>query len=149
VGRFNIVTCNGCFGQELHPGHYFFLGFARGLGDELVVGINSDRYIREHKGYEPIPEGERVEMLMRLGFIREVVVFRESDPIEFIRKVRPDIHCTGEEYRHGTCKEEAICRALWIKLVFVPRIGSWSTRGILRGKAAHARNNQGELAAKI
>jgi D-beta-D-heptose 7-phosphate kinase / D-beta-D-heptose 1-phosphate adenosyltransferase len=133
-----VVTCNGCF-NGLHPGHLFFLGFARGQGTELVVGINSDRYIRAKKGYTPFSEQERREDLMMLGFIREVVVFDESDPCEFIRRVSPEVHCTGEEYK-GACPESSICSALGTKLVFIPRIGKWSTRALLRGEIGYDGN---------
>ena len=46
-----LVTCNGAF-DGLHPGHLFYLGFCRGQGDELVVGINGDDYIRNKKQRE-------------------------------------------------------------------------------------------------
>lgn len=141
-----IVSCNGCFNAPFHPGHFFFLGFARGQGDELVVGINSTNYIRQKKGYEPASEDERVKALMDLGFIREVVVFREPDPRKFIRQVAPDVHCTGAEYSNGTCIEEDVCREMGIKLVYIPRIGHWSTRAILRGE--RERDIEGKSSAK-
>jgi len=120
-----LVTCNGCF-NLLHPGHMFYLGFCRGQGDELVVGINSDSYIRRHKEREPIPEKERIDALMALGFIKQVHVFWEDDPSLFIKMIRPDIHCTGEEYE-GRCPEQVICEEIGAKLVFVPRVGHWSS----------------------
>jgi cytidyltransferase-like protein len=139
-----IVTTNGCFNTPFHPGHYFFLGFARGQGDELIVGINSTFYIRQKKGYEPASEAERAKALMDLGFIREVVVFHEPDPREFIRKINPSVHCTGAEYRNGTCVEECLCHELNIKLVYIPRIGHWSTRAILKGDVTYEGDLQGK-----
>ena len=44
-----IVFTNGCF-DILHPGHIRFLQEARRLGDTLVVGVNSDRSVRDLKG---------------------------------------------------------------------------------------------------
>ena len=119
------VTCNGCF-DRLHPGHLFYLGFCRAQGDELVVGINSDRYIREKKGCEPIPVSERKDALMSFGFIKAVAEFDEDDPTEFIRNWMPDVHCTGMEYA-WTCAERKVCDEIGVKLVFVPRIGKWSS----------------------
>ena len=136
-----VVTCNGCF-NGIHPGHLFFLGFARGQGDELVVGINSDEYIRCKKGYVPIPEAERIQALMDLNFIREVLVFNEPDPREFIRRVSPDVHCTGAEYSNGTCVEEKLCRELGVELKYIPRIGLWSTRALLKGEVTYEGNVQ-------
>jgi bifunctional ADP-heptose synthase (sugar kinase/adenylyltransferase) len=96
-----------------------------------VVGINSDNYIRDKKGREPVSENERARMLLSLGFIKDVVIFNESEPSDFIRKTMPIVHCTGEEYAL-TCPEARVCRELGIRLVFVPRIGKWTTSKLLK-----------------
>jgi D-beta-D-heptose 7-phosphate kinase/D-beta-D-heptose 1-phosphate adenosyltransferase len=129
-----IVTCNGCF-NGLHHGHLFFLGFARGQGDELIVGINGDDYIRRKKKYEPIPQDKRVKMLMELVFVSRVIIFDENDPCEFIRTIRPDIHCIGEEYGMN-CVEWPLCQELGVRVSLIPRVGKWSTRAILNGEIA-------------
>ena len=122
-----IVTCNGCF-DGITPGHLFFFGYALAHGDAIVVGINSDDYIRRNKRPNPFfPEEKRIRALMQLPFIHDVVVFDEDGPMDFIRKVRPAVHCTGEEYKDGRCKEEPLCRELGIELVYVPRVGDWSS----------------------
>ena len=127
---FKLVTCNGCF-DGVHPGHMFFLGFCRALGKQLVVGINSDEYILRHKRKNFIPEADRKMRLMDLGFIYAVHIFREETPVEFIRRWRPDVHCIGEEYRDKAV-EIGPCKEMGIKIVYVPRIGSWSSSA-LRG----------------
>ena len=123
-----LVTCNGCF-DGLHHGHMFFLGFCRGQGSRLIVGINSDRYIVVNKRPNPTPEEQRLRDLLNLGFIEKVEIFQESDPREFIVRNRPDIHCIGEEYKDMAI-ELPTCRELGIKVVFVPRIGTWSTTAL-------------------
>jgi len=120
------VTCNGCF-DGLHAGHMFFLGFAVAQGDELVIGINSDEYIRNSKKREPnFTEEERKKSLLDLGFIKKVVIFNESTPIQFIMDEKPDVHVNGSEYGER-CIEASILKAINAKLVLVPRIGKWST----------------------
>lgn len=123
-----IVTCNGCF-DGLHPGHLFFLGYCKALGDKLVVGINSDEYIKENKRVKPhFNEKQRKLMLKKTGVVDRVIVFNENSPIEFMKKVGPDIHCTGEEYLDGVCPEEPYCKEHDIRLVYVPRTKiNWST----------------------
>jgi D-beta-D-heptose 7-phosphate kinase/D-beta-D-heptose 1-phosphate adenosyltransferase len=129
------VFCNGCF-SHLHSGHLFYLGFARGQGDSLIVGINSDRYIKSKKGYNPIPEDERRNEIMDLGFVKAVYVFDEANACPLINMIRPDVHCISEEY--GTnCPEYVLCQALEIRVAFIPRIGKWSTRAILRGEVSY------------
>lgn len=125
-----LVTCNGCF-DGLHPGHLFFLGFCRGQGGRLVVGINSDEYIRTHKRPNPIDQQKRAKDLIDLGFIEAVEVFKENDPREFIRRWMPTIHCISEEYM-DTAIELSVCDELGIQVVYVPRIGDWSST-MIRG----------------
>ena len=120
-----IVTCNGCF-DGIHPGHLFFLGFCRAQGDILRVGINSDGYIRRNKREPFYSQHKRQKALMSLGFIHDVFVFDEPTPESFLVKMRPDVHCTGEE--NGLdCPESKVCKELDIKLILVPRINYWST----------------------
>lgn len=120
------VTVNGCF-DGLHPGHLFMLGYALAQGDELIVGINSDQYIQQHKGMVLVSECCRRRALLDLGFISRVVVFHEQDPVKFILSVRPAVHCTGAEYKNGMCIEAGWCELYFIKLVYVPRVGNWSS----------------------
>ena len=121
-----IVTCNGCF-DGLHHGHLFFLGFCRGQGDSLVVGINSDRYMREVKHQEPMFNQDiRKKVLEDTGIPTRVVIFEEENPIAFIKGILPEIHCTGAEYAER-CIEAEVCKGLGIELRFVPRIGKWSS----------------------
>ncbi|MEA1973259.1 MAG: adenylyltransferase/cytidyltransferase family protein, partial [Candidatus Cloacimonadota bacterium] len=44
-----IVFTNGCF-DIIHAGHIQYLNEAKNLGDLLIVGLNSDKSIRNIKG---------------------------------------------------------------------------------------------------
>lgn len=122
------VTGNGCF-DGLHHGHMFYLGFCRARGDKLYIGINSDEYIRRKKRDVFVTAVERRQALIDLGFIEDVIIFNEDDPWEFIKKIHPDVHCIGQEYM-GFAPEEEPCRKNNIKVVYVPRVGKWSTTSI-------------------
>src|SRR5262249_10621070 len=78
-----IVFTNGVV-DLLHAGHVRYLQQARALGGALIVGVNSDRSVREVKGPgRPItPQAERVEILSALACVDAVVVFDESTPHE-------------------------------------------------------------------
>ena len=43
------VWTNGCF-DILHRGHVEMFKFAKSLGDELIVGLDTDEKIKESKG---------------------------------------------------------------------------------------------------
>src|SRR5919109_4720972 len=60
-----IVFTNGCF-DLLHVGHTRYLQAAKGLGDLLVVGVNSDASVRSlNKGSDRpvVGEAQRAEVL--------------------------------------------------------------------------------------
>jgi len=94
-----IVFTNGVF-DLLHVGHLRYLQRARGLGDALVVGVNSDRSVRAIKGPDrPITsEAERVEVLEALACVDGVVIFDEHTPHALIAALQPDILVKGADW---------------------------------------------------
>ena len=106
-----IVFTNGCF-DLLHPGHVSYLATARGLGDLLVVGVNSDASVRRLKGKKrPIMlEEARAQLLAALACVDYVTIFAEDDPYQLISLLQPDILVKG-----GDWKEENIAGADIVK----------------------------------
>ena len=94
-----VVFTNGCF-DVIHPGHIGLLEAARAEGDVLVVGINSDRSVREIKGpSRPVfPEGERAETLRALEPVDRVIVYEDGTPLETIRSLLPDVLVKGADW---------------------------------------------------
>jgi rfaE bifunctional protein nucleotidyltransferase chain/domain len=94
-----IVFTNGCF-DIIHPGHTRYLSAARGLGDHLVVAVNSDRSVRAIKGpMRPIlPDTARAELLAALGCVDTVIIFDEDNPLKVIRYLLPDILVKGGDW---------------------------------------------------
>ena len=94
-----IVFTNGVF-DLLHVGHLRYLQHARGLGDALIVGVNSDRSVRRIKGPgRPITaEAERAEVLGALACVDGVVIFDEETPYDLIAAVQPDVLVKGADW---------------------------------------------------
>ena len=94
-----IVFTNGVF-DLLHIGHLRYLEEARGLGDVLLVGVNSDRSVRDLKGPgRPITaEGERAEVLAALTCVDGVVIFDEETPRDLIQAIQPDVLVKGSDW---------------------------------------------------
>jgi rfaE bifunctional protein nucleotidyltransferase chain/domain len=94
-----IVFTNGVF-DLLHVGHVRYLQRARELGDALLIGLNSDRCVREIKGPErPITtEAERAEVLEALRCVDGVVVFDEPTPWNLIAAIQPDVLVKGADW---------------------------------------------------
>ena len=94
-----IVFTNGVF-DLLHVGHLRYVQHARGLGDALIVGVNSDRSVRAIKGPDrPITsEAERAEVLEALACVDGVVIFDEDTPLDLIAALQPDVLVKGADW---------------------------------------------------
>lgn len=95
----SIVFTNGCF-DILHAGHVMLLETARGLGDMLVVGLNSDDSVRGLKGPgRPVmPLASRAACLAALRCVDLVVPFDEATPASLVDALEPDILVKGGDY---------------------------------------------------
>ena len=94
-----VVFTNGCF-DLLHVGHVKYLQKARELGDLLIVGLNSDRSVRQLKGENRplIAEDERAHILAALDCVDYVTIFDEETPLDLIRLFKPEILVKGGDY---------------------------------------------------
>ena len=95
------IFVNGTF-DILHPGHVQLLNYAKSLGDTLTVGIDSDRRVREKKGYaRPVYNvGDRAYMLQNLKAVDYVVIFDSDEELErCIKTVKPDIMVVGSDWK--------------------------------------------------
>ena len=94
-----IVFTNGCF-DVLHRGHVEYLQFCRKQGDVVIVGLNSDRSVREIKGPDrPINnQQDRAAVLAALEAVDYVTIFDEPTPLSLIMQVRPDVLVKGEDW---------------------------------------------------
>jgi D-beta-D-heptose 7-phosphate kinase/D-beta-D-heptose 1-phosphate adenosyltransferase len=102
----SIVFTNGCF-DLLHIGHTRYLEEAKGLGDRLVVGLNSDDSVRQlAKGTDrPIVQADqRAEVLAALACVDYVTIFDEPDPLALIQALRPNILVKFVEARGGSVR---------------------------------------------
>ncbi|MEW5701744.1 MAG: D-glycero-beta-D-manno-heptose 1-phosphate adenylyltransferase [Candidatus Zixiibacteriota bacterium] len=94
-----VVFTNGVF-DVLHRGHLDLLVQARGYGDVLVVGLNSDASTRRLKGPgRPVnSQRDRAALLASLRPVDCVCLFSESTPLRLIRELHPDVLVKGAEY---------------------------------------------------
>ena len=123
-----ICFTNGCF-DILHQGHVLYLEEARGHGDCLIVGVNTDSSVREIKGEnKPVITLEgRMTVLAALEVVDYVVPFSEPDPFELISVIRPHVLVKGGDWE----AQEVIGRELAEETIVVPYIEGTSTSGII------------------
>lgn len=95
-----LVTVNGSF-DLLHAGHLVILEEAKGQGDVLFVGLNSDASVKQYKGPDRpiVPEAERARMLAALACVDYVTLINDPETAHvIIELVRPHVHVNGSEY---------------------------------------------------
>ena len=94
-----IVFTNGCF-DIIHPGHIHVLSQAKLFGDILVVGLNSDKSVKNLKGKESplVNESDRAKILLSIKYVDYVTIFDESTPKDIIEKIKPDTLVKGGDY---------------------------------------------------
>lgn len=85
----NIVIVTGGF-DPIHSGHIAYIKEAKKLGDILIVGANSDAWLRRKKNQEFMPWEERATILESITDVSRVINFNDSDGSakDAIRKVR-------------------------------------------------------------
>jgi rfaE bifunctional protein nucleotidyltransferase chain/domain len=93
VLQVKVVLTMGTF-DILHEGHSMYLEAARGFGDFLIVGVDSDEKVRRRKGvWRPaVPELERLRMVTHQRGVGLVTLKAADEPRwSLINAVRPDV----------------------------------------------------------
>jgi len=135
--RETVVFTNGCF-DVLHRGHVEYFKFCKEQGDILVVGLNSDRSVREIKGAgRPVnSQDDRAGVLEGLEAIDYIVIFDEADPLETIKKVLPDVLVKGADWAEKGVVGSDVVESHGGKVVLAPLVeGKSSTSTIEKIKS--------------
>lgn len=126
-----IVAVSGGF-DPLHAGHVRLLNEAKKLGDELVVLLNNDNWVKAKKGFVFMPERERKEVLEALRCVDRVVLTHHT-PHDSDRSVskalallKPDVFANGGDRDEKNAadptsslyKDIETCKRLGIRMVF-------------------------------
>ena len=126
-----IVFTNGCF-DLLHYGHLHYLADARGLGNRLVIGLNSAGSVRRLKGpTRPInDELTRTHLLAALEVVDAVVIFEEDTPLELIKLVQPDVLVKGGDWKPEQIVGADVVLVKGGKVLSLPFVNGYSTTNI-------------------
>ena len=76
IEKASLVT--GGF-DPIHSGHISYLKNAKKLCGFLIVGLNSDRWLKRKKGYSFMPYAERENILKNFKFVDQVIQFNDDD----------------------------------------------------------------------
>jgi len=112
----NVVVLSGGF-DPIHEGHIAMFEEASIKYDKVIVGINSDSWLKRKKGNNFQSLATRFAILTSIKYIDEVVIFDDSDDtaIKLIRKIKDrNIHSTltfgnGGDRANGNFPEKDYC----------------------------------------
>jgi D-glycero-beta-D-manno-heptose 1-phosphate adenylyltransferase len=145
-----IVLTSGSF-DLIHLGHVKYLAKAKEMGDVLVVGVDSDRKIRQRKGEDRplVPEQERLEMLAHqrpvdLIFLKD----EEKERWALIKAVEPDVLVLTEDHSYSP-EEQAQLSELCGDIAVLERQASVTTSERIRQLYMHLGERLGPKLAEV
>ncbi len=118
-----IVAVSGGF-DPLHVGHVRLFEEAKRLGDELVVILNNDNWLKKKKGYVFMKERERREILKALSVVDRVVItkHKRNDPdasvCDALLEIRPHMFANGGDRTRKNIPEVPLCKKIGCGMVF-------------------------------
>ena len=127
-----IITTNGVF-DIIHLGHVKYLEEAKKLGDFLIVGVNTDKSVKENKGdRRPInDEKSRMSILAALESIDYVFLFDEKEPSNWLSKVKPNIHVKAGDYKLSQIIEKDVVESNGGKVIIAKAEKNYSTTNLI------------------
>jgi D-beta-D-heptose 7-phosphate kinase/D-beta-D-heptose 1-phosphate adenosyltransferase len=151
-----VVAVSGGF-DPIHVGHVRLFEEARKLGDELVVILNNDHWLRKKKRHAFMPDYERAEVIGALRAVDQVALShhgknpRDMSVSRELRELRPSIFANGGDRNEKDAanpasslyKDIATCRELGIQMVFNVGHGgkvqssSWLLTGYVKKAVKH------------
>ena len=126
-----VVAVSGGF-DPIHVGHTRLFKEAKSLGDELVVILNNDSWLKKKKGFVLMTQAERKEIIESLKPVDRVILTKHrKNPKDMsvcaeLANLRPNIFANGGDRTVKDAKsassslnpEQILCKKLGIKMVF-------------------------------
>ncbi|MBO5996393.1 MAG: adenylyltransferase/cytidyltransferase family protein [Acetobacter sp.] len=92
-----VVYTSGTF-DMLHVNHCKMIGYARALGDILIVGVNTDELVASYKSPPIVPFEERLALMKAIKGPDIVIPQKTLDYTKIANKLRFDIFVLGDDW---------------------------------------------------
>ena len=118
-----VVAVSGGF-DPLHVGHTRMMREAKKLGDELVVILNNDNWLKKKKGFAFMPQRERKELIEAVKWVDRVVFTghkansSDMSVCAELKKIKPHIFANGGDRKLDNIPEVPVCREIGCRMVF-------------------------------
>jgi D-beta-D-heptose 7-phosphate kinase/D-beta-D-heptose 1-phosphate adenosyltransferase len=131
AGNKKIVMVSGGF-DPVHIGHVRMFNEAKKLGDELVVYLNNDNWLKKKKGFAFMSEHERKEIIEAFEAVDRVIISsHEEDPHDMsicmgLVEIKPHIFANGgdrdlkdaQDPKSSLYREREIHKKLGINMIY-------------------------------
>jgi glycerol-3-phosphate cytidylyltransferase len=115
IGGKTVVYTSGTF-DMLHINHLRMIEYARGLGEILIVGVNTDELVLKHKSEPIIPFEERIALVRALKGPDIVVPQDSLVHTDKVAKLKFDIFVVGDDWN----KKYDYLQELGVDVVYFP-----------------------------
>ena len=129
-----VVLVTGGF-DPLHSGHMEYFNAARALGGKLIVGGNSDAWLKRKKGKAFMPITERTSIIQNLKMVDHCILFNDDDDtaIEAIKNVTRDgiiafvsfVLSAGVSYLAGVTQTDVVLSATAVLTALLKGLDSY------------------------
>lgn len=92
-----VVYTSGTF-DMLHINHLKMIEYARGLGDILIVGVNTDELVDSYKSTPIVPFDERIALMKAIKGPDIVIPQKSLDHTEKVKKLHFDVFVVGDDW---------------------------------------------------
>jgi glycerol-3-phosphate cytidylyltransferase len=151
IGKKKVVVAVAGGFDPVHVGHIRHFKEAKALGDELVVMLNSDEWLRRKKGYVFMSFEDRKEIIESVRYVDKVIPYVEDETgsaAKTLEKLKPDIFAKGGDRTKSNIPKSEIetCRRLGIKIAEGVGGGktessSWLVKDAVKKVRKQKRNN--------
>jgi cytidyltransferase-like protein len=117
-----IVIASGGF-DPIHAGHVRYLKASKELGDELVVVLNNDNWLRNKKGFVFMPEDQRKEIVEALACVDRVILTdhalgeKDLSVCRALVEIKPHVFANGGDRMADNIPEAILCREMNIEMI--------------------------------
>lgn len=111
-----------------HSGHLNILLKAKTLGDYLIVGVSTNKLIKQYKGLKPVfSYRDRVTIVKELKCVNKVVKQTKIFDVKQFKKLKADVFIVGSDWKYGYGNEGLQWLREHGKIVFIPYTKRLST----------------------
>jgi glycerol-3-phosphate cytidylyltransferase len=123
-----VIYTTGTY-DLFHFGHLNILLKAKALGNYLIVGVSTDKLIKQYKGIKPIINyKDRIAIIKALKCVNKVIKQSSFFDITQLKKYKINTIVLGDDWKEKTFPELEKClKELNIKMIYVPYTKRLST----------------------